>query len=329
MQQLWCWHLQARQHGLPRSIKALVGRGLGYAKNWFKKLIGIRLGVLRQYPPRPLDLRGHVNDAPDSQSLPVISLITPSFNQGRFLERTLRSVLEQRYPRLEYIVQDGGSTDESGLILEHYRGLLTHCESTSDQGQADAINRGFRHARGEILAYLNSDDILLPGTLAYVASFFASHPQVDVVYGHRILIDAQDREIGRWVLPPHDDSVLTWTDYVPQETLFWRRSIWEKTGSRLDEWFEYALDWELLLRFRQAGARFTRLPRFLAAFRVHPAQKTATSPAVGQGECAAIRRQLHRRSVSLLEVKLRCLPYLLRHALYYRLYQAGLFDGDG
>src|SRR5262249_47748856 len=149
---------------------------------------------------------------------PVISVVTPSYNHARFLERTMRSVLDQGYPRLEYIVQDGASRDGTAALLERCRGALAHCESCPDSGQANAINRGFRHATGEILAYLNSDDLLLPGSLAYVANFFRRHPEVDVIYGHRVIVNEHDLEVGRWLLPPHDDEVLSWGDYVPQET---------------------------------------------------------------------------------------------------------------
>ena len=95
------------------------------------------------------------------------------------------------------------------------------------------------------MAYLNSDDLLLPGALPTVAAYFAQHPEVEVVYGHRVVIDEAGDEIGRWVLPPHDDKALRWADYIPQETLFWRRSIWGKSGGRMDETFRFALDWEL------------------------------------------------------------------------------------
>src|SRR5207244_4015693 len=131
-------------------------------------------------------------------------------------------VLGQQYPRLEYIVQDGGSSDETPAVLERYRPQLTRWESRADRGQAHAINLGFRHATGDVLGYLNSDDLLLPGAVRYVGAFFARHPQIDVVYGHRVMIDESDAEVGRWVLPPHEDEVLRWVDYVPQETLFWR-----------------------------------------------------------------------------------------------------------
>ena len=108
-----------------------------------------------------------------------------------------------------------------------------------------------------------------------MTEYFAQHPEVDVVYGHRVCIDLNDQEIGRWIMPPHNEQVLTWADYVPQETMFWRREIWERSGGYLDESFQFALDWDLLLRFQDSGAKIVRLPRFLGAFRIHPAQKTA------------------------------------------------------
>jgi glycosyltransferase involved in cell wall biosynthesis len=262
---------------------------------------------------------------PVPASLPVISIVTPSFNQGRFLERTLRSVLEQDYPRLEFIVQDGGSTDETAAILDRYRSALTSVESRADRGQAHAINLGFQRATGEILAYLNSDDLMLPGALRYVARFFHTHPEIDVVYGHRVVIDEQDAEIGRWVLPPHTETVFYWNDYVPQETLFWRRRIWARLGAGLDEDLHFALDWDLLLRLHRAGARFARLPRFLGAFRIHAEQKTTAHHAdLCLPEAQQLRQRFHGRSVSRLEVLLRVSPYLCRSIFYHRLYQLGI-----
>jgi glycosyltransferase involved in cell wall biosynthesis len=257
---------------------------------------------------------------------PLISIVTPSFNQGIFLERTLRSVLDQRYPRLEYLVSDGGSRDETPAVLERYRAALHYCRCGPDRGQAHAINLGFRHSQGQILAFLNADDLLLPGSLAYVACYFAGQPEVDVVYGHRVLIDEADGEIGRWVLPPHSDEMLRWRDYVPQETLFWRRRIWQRSGAAVDESFHFALDWELLLRFRAAGARFARLPRFLGAFRVHGGQKTNTVfEDVGRREIERLQRRCHSRAVSEREIDQRLRPYLCRHVICQALYRLGVF----
>src|SRR5262249_33984020 len=163
------------------------------------------LGRHHMYHPRPLAIPPHYAAVRPPDPAPVISVVTPSYNQAAFLERTMRSVLDQGYPELEYVVQDGGSWDQTRELLERYRSRLTHAESVKDRGQAHAVNLGFRHTRGEIMAYLNSDDLLLPGSLAYVARFFAAHPEVDVVYGHRVIIDENDGEVGRWVLPPHED----------------------------------------------------------------------------------------------------------------------------
>jgi glycosyltransferase involved in cell wall biosynthesis len=259
------------------------------------------------------------------RNAPTISLVTPSYNQGHLLESTLRSVLDQNYPALEYIVQDGGSTDATCEILETYRSRLAYVDSTRDDGQAHALNRGFSRATGDILAYLNSDDLLLPGALAFVADYFARHPEVDVVYGHRVIVDTEGREVGRWVLPPHCESVLGWADFIPQETLFWRRSIWERTGGSMDESFRFALDWDLLLRFRQAGARMVRLPRFLGAFRIHEAQKTHRQLAtIGAREIARLRRRTQGREVTETEIRNGVIDYLLRHVWYQRLHELGL-----
>jgi predicted NodU family carbamoyl transferase/glycosyltransferase involved in cell wall biosynthesis len=273
-----------------------------------------RLGVLNQHPPIPLSLPPHYSRELPLAPVPRISVVTPSFRQAAFIERTLRSVLDQGYPELEYVVQDGASQDGTREILERYAGRLASWESVPDGGQTEAINRGFARTSGEIMAWLNSDDILLPGALHYVADYFNQHPEVDVVYGNRILIDENDQQIGRWVLPPHSDEVLSWADFVPQETLFFRRRIWEKAGGRVDESFRFAMDWDLLVRFRDAGARFCRLPRFLGGFRIHPQQKTsAVISEVGFQEMNRIRARVLGRVPTGLEIRKAVMPYLVRH----------------
>jgi len=284
-----------------------------------------RLGTLYQYRPRLLSIPERYLQVPKlSQSAPLLSIVTPSLNQGSFIERTLKSVLDQHYPRLEYIVQDAVSSDETPLVLERYAELLTRVESRPDTGFANGINIGFSNTTGEIMAYLNSDDMLLPGTLHYVGAYFAAHPEVDVVYGHRVVIDEYDADIGRWVLPRHDNEVLSWADFVPQETLFWRRRIWDKAGGHIDEAFRFAIDWDLLLRFRDAGARIHRLPRFLGAFRVHPHQKTSSSlQDLGTREMNQLRSRVHGRVVTDTEVNHALGQYLRKHILYDRLYRLG------
>jgi GT2 family glycosyltransferase len=279
-----------------------------------KSILRPRLGVLRQYSPRelcppPLPAQQFANE-----ELPSVSIITPTFNQGDYIAKTICSVLDQGYPKLEYFVQDGGSTDDTKGVLEKYGKELAGWNSQRDEGQAQAINFGFSRTSGEIMAWLNSDDLFLPGTLAHVAEFFVCNPDVDVVYGNRILIDENGMEIGRWIMPGHDQEVLSWIDYVPQETLFWRRSLWEKVGGRVDESFQFAMDWDLLLRFREAGGRFAHLPRFLGAFRVHGGQKTsAVLRTLGIQEMNRLRQRVLGRVPNDREIRKAVMPFLLRH----------------
>src|SRR3990167_940802 len=170
-----------------------------YTIHYVKSIFGLRLILglrLIQHAPRALQLpRPYDATTPDTE-LPKISIVTPSYNQAQFIERTINSIVQQHYPHLEYIVQDGHSKDHTADILRKYQNNLHYWESAPDNGQAHAINKGFMHTTGEIMAYLNSDDILLPGALAYVADYFKTHPTVDAVYGHRILINEFDQEIG-------------------------------------------------------------------------------------------------------------------------------------
>lgn len=275
-----------------------------------------KLGNLNQHPPHELSLPASYAKTPLLTATPKISIVTPSFKQAEFIEQTLVSVIDQSYPNLEFFVQDGGSEDGTTSVLDRFAEHLTGWESRVDNGQSHAINRGFSRTSGEIMAWLNSDDILLPGALAYVAEFFNCHPEVDVVYGHRILIDENNQQIGRWVMPAHDDQVLSWADFVPQETMFWRRRIWEKAGGQIDESFHFAIDWDLLVRFRQAGACFARLPRFLGGFRIHPQQKTSAAISeIGVQEMGRIRQRMLGRIPSQREINKAIFPYLLRHVV--------------
>ena len=180
----------------------------------------------------------------------------------------------QNYPYLEYAVVDGGSTDGSAQIIERYRDQFAYVVSEKDEGQADAIIKGFARTSGEIMAYLNADDLLEPGALRFVGEIFLRYPRVDAIYGHRLIINENGMEVGRWVSPRYNPRLLRLVDYIPQETLFWRRSIYEDVGG-LDRHSKFAMDWDLLLRFASAGARIKRVPYFLGRFRVHAAQKSA------------------------------------------------------
>ena len=211
----------------------------------------------------------------DPESLPVISVVTPSYGYGHFIEWTIRSVLMQRYPKLELIVMDGGSRDATADVIQKYRSQLKYAESKKDKGQADAVVRGFKHSTGEIIAYLNSEEMMEPGALEFVARYFQEHPEVDMVYSHRIIVDDDNKVTGHWILPEHSDWYMQRWDYIPQETCFWRRSIYEKVGG-IDRTFRFALDFDLFVRFMRAGARIRRVDRFLGAFRVHDVSKTSS-----------------------------------------------------
>jgi glycosyltransferase involved in cell wall biosynthesis len=250
---------------------------------------------------------------------PPISIVTPSLDHGAYIETTILSVIGQDYPNLEYVVMDGGSRDQTMQILERYRVNLHHFESSPDRGQASAINGGFEHCNGEIMGWLNSDDVLLPGSLAYVADAFAKNPAVDLIYGHRILLDEEGRDIGLWVTPPHSADSLRWFDFIPQETVFWRRRLWERAGE-IDESIGVAFDWDLFLRFQETGAEIRRVSRFLGGFRLHPKQRTQVHHDAAQHELALIRERWNGRRVDIDEarsrvdgLRLRSLPHYVWH----------------
>jgi len=274
---------------------------------------------LRIHKPRPINLpKSYTNSIIISkiQGLPKISIITPAFRHGNFIERTIQSIISQNYPNLEYIIQDGGSDDETIEVVKPYLSQLASFQSAKDRGQSHAINLGMSKSTGEILAWVNSDDILLPGTLKYVGEFFNKNPDVDVVYGHRLLINENDQQIGRWILPKHSDEILSWVDFVPQETLFWRRRLWRKVGEKIDESFQFAMDWDLLLRFREAGARFYRIPRIIGGFRVHPDQKSSAQiNNLGNEEMAYLRNRVLGFEPSGVEIVSNIKKYLSQHRL--------------
>ena len=285
--------------------------------------IGPRLGVLKQHSPKPLE---YSPPTPPERvaELPSITVVTPSYNQGKFIGATIDSVLDQHYPFLEYIVQDGGSTDSTTDVLRGYAHPDMSWESAPDGGQSNAINLGHRKGSGQVMAWLNSDDVLLPGTLAYVGAFFSANPDVDVVYSHRVLIDADGDEIGRWLLPGHDSKALMWADYIPQETMFWRRSIWDKVGG-IDESFRFAMDWDLLLRFEASNANIVRLPIFGGGFRVYDEQLTSSViESLGAEEMRRLRHRCHGRDVTSTEIAKALTPYLARHIALDRAWQAGM-----
>ena len=210
-------------------------------------------------------------------SEPLVSIITPSYNQGRFLEATIRSVLEQDYPHIEYIVMDGGSTDDSVAILQWYSDSLAYWESQPDRGQAHAVNKGLLRAKGEILGWLNSDDLLAPGAVSRSVQIFLGQPEIDVVYGRLARIDEAGHPVPTPILPK--DKVDFGSAYVIGECIvnqpgaFWQRRIMDQVGV-LDESLIYSLDYDYWIRMALAGAQFKRLSSIVALFRLSPWSKT-------------------------------------------------------
>ncbi len=205
---------------------------------------------------------------------PTISIVTPSYNQARYLERTMLSVLEQDYPQIEYFVMDGGSSDDSRAILERYSSKLAGWVSEKDNGQTDAINKGFSRASGQILAWLNSDDTYNPGAISAAVKFLQQNPQVGLVYGDANFIDEKDRFLGRFPAAQTDYAKLRQGYvHIPQQSAFWRADLWQKVAP-LDESFYFAMDYDLWVRLA-ALSEVRYLPgQFWANFRLHQSGKT-------------------------------------------------------
>ena len=205
--------------------------------------------------------------------LPAISLVTPSLNQGRYIRATVESVLSQDYPALDYFVQDGGSTDGTLEILRSYEGRVAFV-TEKDRGQADAINRGLRKARGEVLGYLNSDDVLAPGALRAVGEAFAAHPEILFVWGRATYVDAEGRRLTPYLVRPDALERLADACFVAQPAAFFRRKVREEVGE-FDETLHHTMDYDYWLR---AGSRYPAgvIPEYLANFRYHPDSKSGS-----------------------------------------------------
>lgn len=211
---------------------------------------------------------------------PRITVVTPSFNQAPYIEQTLCSVLDQGYPNLEYIVIDGGSTDGSADIIRRYADRLTYWVSEPDQGQTHAINKGMARATGELRAYLNSDDLYVPGALELVAEAYSKHPGADLFYGDCRVIDEEGQNIGgrRASISRFEEILDLWgvwwqTRNFVQPEVFWTRRIAEKIGPLRDE-LHFVMDYDYWTRMLRVGAKAYGIESELACFRMTSTQKS-------------------------------------------------------
>jgi glycosyltransferase involved in cell wall biosynthesis len=240
----------------------------------------VRSPTLDELPPPPSGKIGWpwTADAPsspergvDTARWPRVSVVTPSYNQGRFIEETIRSVLLQGYPNLEYLILDGGSTDETLSVIHRYEPWLSYWVSEPDGGQTNAINKGWERATGEILAYLNTDDFYMPGAIATAAAQF--RPDVGMVYGTARLIDESGRELSPWLARPFDlETMLVQGSIVPQPATFFSQPVVRRLGY-LNEQRHMIMDYELCIRI---GMEFPTVcvPDTIASFRTHAQSKT-------------------------------------------------------
>jgi glycosyltransferase involved in cell wall biosynthesis len=224
--------------------------------------------------------------------LPLISIVTPSYNQAQFLEETLRSVAAQDYPRKEHIVIDGGSTDSSVDIIRRYEPHLRYWVSEPDRGQSHAINKGLRVATGDVLAWLNSDDTYMPGALSRVGALFAAHPGVDLAYGDFLYTDMAGRAMRRRrVFSSMSYESLLYHDYLGQPAVFFRRSLLEQVGL-LDEALHYCMDWDLFLRMWRV-CRPQHVPQVLATYRLDRQAKSNAEDTAAAIAAAHLVQQRH------------------------------------
>ncbi|GER78566.1 MAG: glycosyltransferase [Anaerolineales bacterium] len=210
-------------------------------------------------------------------ALPTVSIVTPSFNQARFLEAAIQSALSQDYPRIEYIIVDGGSTDGSLDIIQKYADRLAWWVSEKDRGQTDAINKGFARASGQIFAWINSDDTYEPRAVGQAVRFLLDHPEVGMVYADCNYINEQGRVIGKFPAAQTDlPRLRRGYVHIPQQTMFFRAELWKQVGP-LDPSFYFAMDYDLWTRIAARAELRYLAGQTWANFRIHASGKTVAA----------------------------------------------------
>ncbi|NJL12521.1 MAG: glycosyltransferase [Microscillaceae bacterium] len=239
------------------------------------------------------------------QELPKISIVSPSYNQGQYLEETILSVIGQNYPNLEYIIIDGGSTDNSVEIIKKYEKHLAYWVSEPDRGQAHAINKGFAMATGDILAWLNSDDMYMPNILNFIAINLKETSQAMLLFGDVIHIQEDNKKLfsNSSIKYFEQQLELCYVDFIVQPSSFWTRKTWETLGD-LNEKYNYVFDWEWFIKAQQAKTKFVYISKYLSIYRIHSSHKTG----IGGNE----------RMIEILDVFNRYLPVAM-HDLVQRI----------
>jgi len=211
-----------------------------------------------------------------SKKGPLVSIVTPSYNQGRFIEETILSVKNQDYPNIEHIIVDGGSTDETIEILKKYEGTYNmRWISEPDKGQADAVNKGFRLSSGDIIGWQNSDDLYTPSAISKAVEYFQKYPQIDLVFGDFYFINEQGDIIQEVRLRPFDKREYLYVGpNITNQSAFWRRELFLKTGG-LNTKYRYAMDFDFFVRASEKG-RFMHVRELLGCLRIHGKSKTIT-----------------------------------------------------
>jgi len=248
-------------------------------------------------------------------SWPRISIVTPSYNQAEFLERTILSVLNQNYPNLEYIIIDGGSTDGSVEIIKKYEKYISYWMSEKDKGQTDAINKGFEKSIGEIQAYINSDDTYNPAAFFKIAEAFTKTPEADIVFGNVIHVDVHDNLIGECRFTKFNFPTLIYEGgSLHQPGAFWKKEIYEKVH-RFNPMYRFCMDFDFFCRVAEIGSlKYVR--EYIANFRYHQNSKSSTIRYIGSVENEEIARR-YRANNSRIYLQYKRMVSQIRRFFYY------------